>query len=71
MPPIDLPEIGSRWIFPPWNNPDFTGVWEVVTLGIYEPEGEGPSIALRRDEGRRQVTYALIAFWPGSWEPAD
>jgi hypothetical protein len=70
MPPVVLPEVGSMWVFPPWNNPDYTGPWEVITLGVYDEEG-GPNVVLRRCAGRRQITSSLIAFWPGSWEPAD
>lgn len=67
---VDLPEPGSRWIFPRWNNRDYMGPWSVVTLGVYDEEG-GPNIVLRRDAEPRMIHHELIAFWPGGWEPAD
>jgi hypothetical protein len=71
MPPVELPEVGSRWIYPKWNNAEWMGPWRVMTLGVYDEEDGGPCIVLRRDAEPRHIHHELIAFWPGGWEPAD
>lgn len=68
--PVVLPEVGSRWIFGGWNNPEWMGPWSVITLGVYDEEG-GPNIVLKRDNYPRKIHHELIAFWPGGWKPAD
>lgn len=71
MSVVDLPRVGSRWIFPRWNNREYTGPWAVVTLGVYDEEGAGPCVALQRDAEPRLIHHEMIRFWPGGWEPAD
>jgi hypothetical protein len=69
----EMPAVGSRWRYPGWNNPDWTGPWEVVAVG--EPGYESMrAIKLKRvaldKAGDRKIHEADIQFWPGGWVPA-
>lgn len=71
---VGLPAVGSRWRYPPWNNPEYTGPWEVEAVGV--PGEEAVSVvALRRVAapprgGRRLRHETPTVAWPGSWVPA-
>lgn len=70
------PAVGTYWQFAHWNNPDYTGPWEVVAH-MHVDESEVPPefrILLRRYQsvtltGERKLTEADLRFWPGGWVP--
>lgn len=64
-----VPEVGSLWEYPRWNNPDYMGAWTVARVGRGEESIK--AVIMRRVGGREQECETPLGFWPGGWVPFE
>lgn len=64
----DPPLVGSCWEYPRWNNPQYTGPWEVEAVGVRGEEALSVVVLRRIDAPRLRHETPTVA-WPGGWVP--
>lgn len=73
--PVELPELGSLWEYPPWTNEKWMGPWKVVRVGPAGPDSEvgGTCVFLERVDGPPESwstepkEVPIDLGWPGQW----